>query len=131
MAKALVEKVFEGKEVDIHEDNGRSEPGGHGIRAPVSISWSPTGNKAWFVVADNYVTMEDGTGIVHIAPAFGEDDNRVCQQNGIAFCQSGGHAGLSVQGDQVAGRVRQKGRSYGAGRFEGARTAVRGDSLRP
>ena len=30
--------------------------------------------KAHFVVCDNYVTMTDGTGIVHIAPAFGEDD---------------------------------------------------------
>ena len=53
--------------------------------SPCIISWSPKGGKAWVVVADNYVTMEDGTGIVHIAPAFGEDDNRVCKQNGIAF----------------------------------------------
>ena len=33
--------------------------------------------KAHYVVCDNYVTMSDGTGIVHIAPAFGEDDGRV------------------------------------------------------
>ena len=33
--------------------------------------------KAHFVTVDNYVTMSDGTGIVHIAPAFGEDDAKV------------------------------------------------------
>ena len=33
--------------------------------------------KAFFVTCDTYVTMEDGTGIVHIAPAFGQDDANV------------------------------------------------------
>ena len=41
--------------------------------------------KAFVVIADSYVTAESGTGIVHVAPAFGEDDNRVCQKNDIAF----------------------------------------------
>ncbi len=35
------------------------------------------GKKAWRVVADSYVTLSDGSGVVHIAPAFGEDDSRV------------------------------------------------------
>jgi len=39
--------------------------------------------KAFFVTCDEYVTMEDGTGIVHIAPAYGADDNRVCEKYGI------------------------------------------------
>ena len=39
--------------------------------------------KAFEVVADNYVTMEDGTGIVHIAPAYGADDNRVSKENRV------------------------------------------------
>ena len=42
---------------------------------------------AWMVVADDYVTMTDGTGIVHIAPAFGEDDARVGRENHIPFLQ--------------------------------------------
>ena len=42
---------------------------------------------AWIVVADDYVTMTDGTGIVHIAPAFGEDDARVGRENHIPFLQ--------------------------------------------
>ena len=41
--------------------------------------------KAFVVITDNYVTMEDGTGIVHNAPAFGEDDARVCQKYDIGF----------------------------------------------
>ena len=43
--------------------------------------------KAWYVVADNYVTLTDGTGVVHIAPAFGEDDSRVGKANGLPFVQ--------------------------------------------
>lgn len=38
---------------------------------------------AFRVVGDNYVTDDSGTGIVHCAPAFGEDDYRVCIQNDI------------------------------------------------
>ena len=41
----------------------------------------------WRVVADNYVTMTDGTGIVHIAPAFGEDDARVGRNYKLPFLQ--------------------------------------------
>ena len=37
------------------------------------------------VAADSYVTLSDGTGIVHMAPAFGEDDARVCRQYGLPF----------------------------------------------
>ena len=43
--------------------------------------------KAHFVVADSYVTMEDGTGVVHIAPAFGEDDARVGRENDLPLVQ--------------------------------------------
>ena len=38
---------------------------------------------AFVVLNDDYVTTDDGTGLVHIAPAYGEDDFRVCKQNGI------------------------------------------------
>ncbi len=39
--------------------------------------------KAFYVTCDEYVTMEDGTGIVHTAPAYGEDDYRVCKKYNI------------------------------------------------
>ena len=41
--------------------------------------------KAFVVIHGDYVNLEDGTGIVHIAPAYGEDDSLVSKQNGIAF----------------------------------------------
>ena len=43
--------------------------------------------KAHIVTCDDYVTMSDGTGIVHIAPAFGEDDASVGRKYDLAFIQ--------------------------------------------
>lgn len=40
-------------------------------------------DSAFRVIADNYVTDDSGTGIVHCAPAFGEDDYRVCSENQV------------------------------------------------
>ncbi|OON98214.1 MAG: isoleucine--tRNA ligase [Epulopiscium sp. Nele67-Bin005] len=53
--------------------------------------------KAWFVVADDYVTLSDGTGIVHIAPAFGEDDARVGRANKLPFIQLVNEQGLFTE----------------------------------
>ncbi len=46
-----------------------------------------TDKKAWFVTCDDYVTLTDGTGIVHQAPAFGEDDSRVGRKYDLPFVQ--------------------------------------------
>ncbi|MCE5236337.1 MAG: class I tRNA ligase family protein, partial [Eubacteriales bacterium] len=46
-----------------------------------------TGKRGHYVVADDYVTTTEGTGIVHNAPAFGEDDARVCKENDMPFIQ--------------------------------------------
>ncbi len=43
--------------------------------------------KCWYVTCDNYVTLTDGTGIVHIAPAFGEDDANVGRKYDLPFVQ--------------------------------------------
>lgn len=53
---------------------------------------------SFLVVCDNYVTDADGTGIVHIAPAYGEDDNRVCKENRIGWAQSVGLDGRYIVG---------------------------------
>ena len=45
------------------------------------------GKKGHYITADSYVTMSDGTGIVHIAPAFGEDDNKVGRRYDLPFVQ--------------------------------------------
>ena len=44
--------------------------------------------KGYFVTCDDYVTLTDGTGIVHTAYAYGEDDYRVCQKYGVTFYQN-------------------------------------------
>lgn len=54
--------------------------------------------KCFEVLADSYVTSEDGTGIVHIAPAYGEDDNRVCRENDIGFVNPVGKDGCYTTG---------------------------------
>ena len=43
--------------------------------------------KAYYVVHDGFVTLDDGTGIVHTAPAFGEDDAKVGRQHDLPFVQ--------------------------------------------
>ena len=53
--------------------------------------------KAFEVIHGDYVTLEDGTGIVHIAPAYGEDDSLVSKQNGIAFVNLVDKAGKFVE----------------------------------
>ena len=43
--------------------------------------------KSFFITVDNYVSTADGTGVVHMAPAFGEDDNRICRKYKMGFVQ--------------------------------------------
>lgn len=54
-----------------------------GIEYEQLIPWINPGKNAFKVIPGDFVTTEDGTGIVHIAPTFGADDDRVAKQNGI------------------------------------------------
>jgi isoleucyl-tRNA synthetase len=54
-----------------------------GIHYEQLIEWVKPRGKAFSVITGDFVTTEDGTGIVHIAPTFGADDDRVAKQNGI------------------------------------------------
>ena len=54
--------------------------------------------KAFFVTCDNYVTMEDGTGIVHLAPAFGEDDYNVGRKYDLPVVNPVGEDGKYLEG---------------------------------
>ncbi|MEG1441997.1 MAG: class I tRNA ligase family protein, partial [Oscillospiraceae bacterium] len=53
---------------------------------------------AYCVVSDNYVSMGDGTGVVHIAPAFGEDDSRIGKEHDLAFINLVNTQGKFVDG---------------------------------
>ena len=59
--------------------------------------------KAHYVVCDNYVTMSDGTGIVHIAPAFGEDDGRVGRKYGLPVVKFVDEKGCMAEETPFAG----------------------------
>ena len=54
--------------------------------------------KAFFVTCDNYVTMSDGTGIVHIAPSFGEDDSKVGKKYNLPYLNPVGEDGKYTDG---------------------------------
>jgi isoleucyl-tRNA synthetase len=55
-----------------------------GVQYEQLIEWVKPKGKAFEVITGDFVTIEDGTGIVHIAPTFGADDDRVARQNGIS-----------------------------------------------
>ena len=79
MAEALVEKVI-GENAEILERCTGKDLEGREYEALYQCAQDVAdkqGKKAFFVTTDEYVTMTDGTGIVHIAPAFGEDDSRI------------------------------------------------------
>jgi len=61
--------------------------------------------KAFFVTNDTYVTMEDGTGIVHIAPAFGEDDAAVGKKYDLPYVNPVGEDGCYTEGPWKGIRV--------------------------
>ena len=60
--------------------------------------------KAYYVVSDGYVTLTDGVGIVHIAPAFGEDDSRVGHTYDLPFVQLVDAKGCFTRGTKWEGR---------------------------
>lgn len=84
MAEALVEKVLESDFEILDRFDGKSLE--YKEYEPLFDFVDPK-KKAWFVTCDDYVTLTDGTGIVHIAPAFGEDDSRIGRKYDLPFIQ--------------------------------------------
>ncbi|MDR2888573.1 MAG: isoleucine--tRNA ligase [Lachnospiraceae bacterium] len=89
LAEALVESVFgEGSQV-VAELTGKDlerveyEP----LFDFAQAICAKQQKKAWFVTCDDFVTLTDGTGVVHIAPAFGEDDAKVGRKYDLPFVQ--------------------------------------------
>ncbi|MBC8542320.1 isoleucine--tRNA ligase [Bianquea renquensis] len=69
-----IEETFTGKDLEFME----YEP---------LFPYAKPDKKAWFVTCGDYVTLSDGTGIVHIAPAFGEDDAQIGHRYDLPFVQ--------------------------------------------
>mgnify|MGYP004560075797 FL=1 len=84
LAEALVPSVIKGEYEIITKYIGDEL---YGTEYEPLYNFAKPEKKAWYVIADNYVTLTDGTGVVHIAPAFGEDDSRVGKDNDLPFVQ--------------------------------------------
>ncbi len=82
LAKELAPKVL-GEEYEIVKEFKGEEL--LGTKYEQLMPFAKVDGKAFEVIHGDYVSLEDGTGIVHIAPAYGEDDSFVAKQNGIAF----------------------------------------------
>ncbi len=90
-AKNLVDKVFEGKEGKIVSEFKGEELVGKKYTPPFDYYINDTNldnrENGWKIYHGDFVTTEDGTGIVHIAPAFGEDDLNLGKENNLPFVQ--------------------------------------------
>ncbi len=92
LARQLLATTFKGLPVDIGKDIRvvRTYKGADllGMKyEPLFDYAKPTGGKAYEIIAADFVTLDTGTGIVHIAPAFGEDDYRAARDNELGFLQ--------------------------------------------
>ena len=95
VAKSLANKVL-GDDFEVLETYKGTDL--VGTKYEQLMPFAEVEGKCFEVLADSYVTSEDGTGIVHIAPAYGEDDNRVCKENGIGFVNPVGKDGCYTTG---------------------------------
>lgn len=81
LAESLLTSVMGKNEYEIFDRKKGTELAG--IEYEQLIPWVNPGEGAFRVITGDFVTTEDGTGIVHIAPTFGADDDRVAKQNGV------------------------------------------------
>lgn len=102
LAKALMNKVL-GDDVKVLEEYSGKDLEYQEYEQ--LLPFLSVNKKAFFVTCDNYVTMEDGTGIVHIAPAFGEDDANVGKKYNLPYLNPVGEDGCYTEGPWKGIRV--------------------------
>ncbi len=83
IAQAQLETVAKGHDVEVLATVKGSELAGKQYQPLFPYFSDLAGQGAFKVLADDFVSVDSGTGIVHMAPAFGEDDQRVCREHGI------------------------------------------------
>ncbi len=83
LAKDLIEAVLKETPYEIIKEFKGEDL--LGLKYEQLMPFAKVEGKAFEVIHGDYVNLEDGTGIVHIAPAYGEDDSLVSKQNGITF----------------------------------------------
>jgi isoleucyl-tRNA synthetase len=106
VAEALVEAVFGEGAVVSHRVQGRDLVGLR-YRRPLEDVAAPPGADGWRVVPADYVTIDEGTGLVHLAPAFGEIDRQVGREHGLPTLNPVGPDGRFTEaaGRLLAGRA--------------------------
>ena len=87
LAEALVHSLFKEGEYQVVEKKLGKEYEGEKYQPLFNYVYEQYKDKAWYVTVADYVTLADGTGIVHIAPAFGEDDSQVGKRYNLPFVQ--------------------------------------------
>ncbi len=106
LAEALVSALFEEGTFEIISTKKGSEY--ENLEYIPLFDFAEHKEKAYYIVNDTYVTLTDGSGIVHIAPAFGEDDSQIGKRYGLPFVQmvnpqgkfveeAGEYAGMSTK----------------------------------
>ncbi len=85
LAEARVAALLKGQEYELLDGFSGKELGK--IEYDPLFTYAKPDKKAWYVVCADFVTMEDGTGIVHIAPAFGEDDYNIGREYDLPVVQ--------------------------------------------
>lgn len=96
VAKDLVEKVFEGKEYEIVKQFLGSQLENEFYRPLFDFYVDkdlPNKENLYKIVTADFVSTEDGTGVVHLAPAFGEDDMNIGKEKNLSFIQHVGSDG--------------------------------------
>ena len=96
LAAELVSKHFEDGTYTVLEHHKGNEY--EGTKYLPLYTYANVGEQCYFVTTDSYVTLTDGTGIVHIAPAFGEDDAKVGRRYDLPLVQLVGEDGKFVDG---------------------------------
>ena len=94
LAKELLESVLKETPYDVVKEFKGEEL--LGMKYEQLMPFANVEGKAFVVIHGDFVNLEDGTGIVHTAPAYGVDDSNVCKQNGIAFINLVDKAGKFV-----------------------------------
>jgi isoleucyl-tRNA synthetase len=105
LAEALAEEVL-GEGVEILRKYSASELEGQRYQRPLDLVPTPeeTGN-SWSVVLEDFVSAEEGTGIVHMAPAFGSDDYTAGQRHGLIMLRPVDDAGRFGEEIPVVGGI--------------------------
>ncbi len=105
-AQARQQFLFKDKDVDIVATAKGHELQGKTYHPLFSYFSSEVERGAFQILSDNYVSTESGTGVVHMAPAFGEDDQRVCKEHGVtAFvCPLDGRGRFTEEVTDFAGQ---------------------------